>query len=252
MSKIVLITLITSVFIFTTVPSLPGGDPCLHVDSEFLKSQLPIYQFEIISKRNLNGMCEVIVKMHNKLVPIYAGMNFAISGGMYQGRYKITEQILKKLYAEIFSKNIPVINKAVAFTYKPLKSGARTLYMFTDPLCPFCHESGLKVKKLADKYGIVLKTLLIAVRGKKSQEKCIEAVCRNFNISEYFSTKWRTIQTDGKYQCIKGKELLAIADKISDVLMVDGVPAFYLDDGTYISGSDLPVLEKLLNSKVTQ
>jgi thiol:disulfide interchange protein DsbC len=226
--------------------SYTDSDVCSNINKEFIKEHLPLINFKIMSKRQINDLCEVVIKTRNKLIPFYAGENYIVSGSMYQGGFRITSQTINRLTVENFKNNLAILKKSVAFSYIPSGETSRKIYIFTDPLCPYCNRSEKKVKKLADKYGITLKIVLITVHGKNGRKKCIEALCRNFGLEEYSSMQWKTSKVNEKYQCQKGKDLLSLAEKVSDLLMVDGVPAFFLDDGTFIDGANIDALENAI------
>lgn len=240
----ILIALI--VILLLSTASYTKSDVCSKINSEFIKEHLPLYNFKIMSKRQINDLCEVVIKTRNKLIPFYAGKNYIVSGSMYQGGFRITSQTIDRLTAENFRNNRDILKRSVAFSYTPSGNASMEIYIFTDPLCPYCNRSEKRVKKLADKYGITLKVVLISVHGKNGRKKCIEAICRNFGFEEYSSMQWKTSNVNERYQCQKGEELISLADKVSDLLMVDGVPAFFLDDGTFIDGANIDALENAI------
>jgi thiol:disulfide interchange protein DsbC len=224
--------------------SFTENDVCSNINDKFIKDHLPLSNFKIMSKRQINDLCEVVVKTRNRLLPFYAGKNFIVSGSMYQGGYRITTQTIVRLIAENFKRHLNLLKKSVAFSYIPSGKTSLVIYMVTDPLCPYCNNAEKKVKDLADKYHVTVKTVLISVHGKEGQKKCVEAVCRDFGAEEYSSLQWKTSAVNEEYQCQKGKDLLSLAEHVSDLLMVDGVPSFYLDDGTFVDGANIDALEK--------
>ena len=232
--------------LFLANPSFTDNDACSNVNDKFIKGHLPLYNFEIMSKRQINDLCEVVLKTRNKLLPFYAGKNFIVSGNMYQGGYRITSQTIDRLIAENFKRHLNLFKKSVAFSYIPSGKTTLVVYMVTDPLCPYCNHAEKKVKELADKYRVTVKTVLISVHGKEGRKKCVEAVCRNFGSEEYSSLRWKASDVNEKYQCQKGKDLLSLAERVSDLLMVDGVPSFYLDDGTFVDGANIDALENAI------
>jgi len=236
---------------------LPGAgtaeeDACQGIDMKALQKHLPIGSHEIVSKRSVNGLCEVVMKIRNSYVPVYANKDFVIAGKMFKNRNHITNKTLEKLKKNNFMKNIKLINKAVAFTYKPEKQSGRFVYMFTDPLCPHCHDAESEVKKMADESGVAVHTLLTSVHGKKGTEKCIEAVCRSFGLDNYSSIKWKLEKNSDNFQCQRGKDINAMAETASDMLGIEGVPAFFMDDGTYVSGADMQALKKAVEKSVAK
>jgi protein-disulfide isomerase len=121
--------------------------------------------------------------------------------------------------------------------------------MFTDPLCGFCNRAIGNIKSLADKHGAVFNFILITVHGDKGKAKAVEAVCRKFSFEEYSKPEWKKSKDTDKYQCSEGKEAFQRGNTLSGVLGIDGVPVFYVDDGTFISGSEMILLDRALGKK---
>ncbi len=239
-----LLTLGLTVGIFAAGESAPV--PCGAVNETAIRIHLPLKDFTIESKQRRHGLCEVIVRVKGRLIPIYAGENFMIAGDLYAYQKKITAETIEAIKKKTFAAHVPLIEKSVAITYEPKKKSGRTIYFFTDPLCPYCHQAGTEIMKLADRYGVTLKVLLSSVHGQKGTDKSVEAVCRKFTFPRYNDLKWKTRASEKKYLCQQGKDLVASAEKISDSLGIEGVPAFYVDNGFYVSGGDIKKIEKEL------
>lgn len=245
MKKILaLLVLSLSTGIFVAGESAP--DPCSAVNETAIRIHLPLKDFTIESKQRRHGLCEVILRVKGRLIPVYAGENFMIAGDLYVYQKKITAETIEVIKKKTFTAHVPLIEKSVAITYEPKKKSGRTIYFFTDPLCPYCHQAGEGIRKLADRYGVTLKVLLSSVHGQKGTDKSVEAVCRKFTFSRYNDLKWKTRKSEKKHLCQRGKELVASAEKISDSLGIEGVPAFYIDNGFFVSGGDIKKIEKEL------
>jgi len=228
-------------------------DPCSAVNETAIRIHLPLKKFTIESKKPRKGLCEVIVRVGDQLIPVYAGHDFMIAGDLYAYRKKITDESITAIKAKMqeekrkmFREKLPLVEKSVAIVYRPKKRSQRVIYFFTDPLCPYCHEAGKELRKLADKLGVTVKVLLFSVHGKRGEDKSVEAICRNFSFERYNNLKWKTSDPVKKYLCKKGREKVKAADSLSDTLGVEGVPAFYLDNGFYVSGGDMKKIEKEL------
>jgi len=224
-------------------------DSCSHVTESFVKSHIAVSRVEIVSKTPVNGFCQVILKLNNKLIPLYTGKDFVIAGDMYQNRKKITKEAINRIKSDNFKKNRKQLDDSVAIIYEPQKKTGPVIYMFTEPLCPYCHDAGEKIRKISDKYGATIKLVLYSVHGEKGVKKCVEAACRGFNLVEYNEIKWKTAKGSEKYQCRRGRDLVARAETISEKLGLEGVPAFFLDDGTFINGADMKKIVLALEKK---
>lgn len=224
-----------------------ADDTCSHVDQEFIQSHIQIRKFEILSKKTVKDLCEVIIKMSGRLIPVYCGKDYIVSGNLYSKGIILSQEAVNKIYSDNIFYHIVQIKQAVAFNYIPEKINGKEIYMITDPLCRFCNEAVSKIKPLADKFGTVVNFIVISYNGKRGKAKSIEAVCRNFGLSEYSLEQWKKNDDFNKYQCEKGKEKISRAESISEILGIDAVPAFFLNDGSFMSGADLNNLENLLS-----
>ncbi len=218
-------------------------NPCSGVSEKTVRAHLPVAEFTIESKQPRFGLCEVILRVKGRLVPLYGKKNFFIAGDLYLEKTKVTGHALSRVQKRIFISQRSRIEKNVVMTYAPKKSTKRVLYLFTDPLCPYCHEAGEAAMKLADRYNVTLKVLLYPVHGEKGVKKSVEAVCRKFTFQQYNNLKWKSAEADDSFQCARGKRLVKEAEVISESLGIDGVPAFYFDNGVFVSGADMKEVE---------
>jgi thiol:disulfide interchange protein DsbC len=240
------------------------GMNCNVINKDMILKQLPNNPFmqaffrkaQLLSKRKVKGLCEVIFGLNGRFYPCYVGKNFVIFGQMYGKGKSISQQMMQKLKAredkkqkkEFLSKK-KQIERLVAIEYRPSKSARRTLYMFTDPLCPFCHKAENKIKNLVKKYNVDLKILFYSVHPPRGIKKAVEAICRGFDLDKYLSEGWRKEKDIQKYQCAKGKELVQKSSDFARSIGISGVPTFIFDDGTRVVGARIFDLERILKEK---
>lgn len=242
------ITLIGVVFFVSG--RISAEDICSGIDSKFIKKHLPVDNFKIVSKKPVRGMCEIIINFNDQLIPLYAGQDFILTGNLYKEGTKLTDETINSIKAGNFKKEMERIKKAVSFSYFPDVKKGKSVYMFTDPLCGYCNRAIKSVKELADKHGAVFNFILITVHGEKGKAKAIEAVCRKFNFNEYSKPHWKKSKEKEQYQCNEGKEAFHRSNTLMELLGINGVPAFYIDDGTFISGSEMKLLDRALGKKI--
>ncbi|HPS86612.1 MAG TPA: thioredoxin fold domain-containing protein [Spirochaetota bacterium] len=227
---------------------------CSKITVETIKNQIPVSDFEILSSRELMGLCEIIINVNSRIIPLYGDENYLISGDLFQNKKNVTKDKIYEVNKKIFQENKKALDEVVAFEYKPavLKS-EKTIYMFTEPLCPYCHKAGGEVKKLADKYGISVKVILVSMKGEEGKRKCIEAACRHyifndsFNLEQYNQIEWKKEKPDEQFICEKGITLINKTEELSNKMNVDGIPIFYMNNGDYVSGAEMEALELLIN-----
>jgi len=227
-----------------------GEGPCGHIDVDWLKQHAPIPSAEIVSRHEVGegGLCEVILKTRGDYVPLYAGRDFFIAGAMHKDHVQVTGRKIDNLKKGVFVKYRNRVDDAAVIEYTPPHLRNGTIYMFTDPLCPYCKKAGPQVKKIAERYGMNIKLLFFNVHGADGEKKMIEAICRNFSLDQYLDEVWIKEETGEKYRCEKGKEKYDLSMKESQQLGIRGVPQFYLDDGTSINGANVKALEWLVKA----
>lgn len=230
------------------------ANTCNEVTDEVIKKHLALDTFTVMSKRELNGLCEVFINTENRVLSFYGNKKFLISGEMFENGGSLTESMLYKINKSVLKSSISEVESCAVFSYSPaVVKTEKTLYMFTDPLCPFCNRIGGEIKVLSDKMGFKVKILLLNVHGEKGRERCIEAVCRNsvnpsFDFIEYNKPEWKKSGARKEFICPKGSELVDKTDKLSEKLGIDSVPFFFVNDGRHVSGASIEDVELLFNA----
>lgn len=257
MKSIVLQFFLISIFLFSLTEFLyPETDKCSKISIDTISKQIPVSDFKIISTRELHGLCEIIINISGRVIPLYGGEDFLISGDLFHEKKNITRDKVSELNKKVFLENKKSLDELVAFEYKPAEIKTdKKIYMFTEPLCPYCHRAGGEIKTMADKYGFVVKILLLSMKGEEGQRKCIEAACRHyifedkFNLEQYNQIEWKKEKVEEKFICEKGVELVKKTEELSEKLNIDGIPVFYTNEGDYVSGADMEALEKFFIKK---
>jgi thiol:disulfide interchange protein DsbC len=186
--------------IFFSTSFAQGKNPCDNIDLTWLKKHSPIPPGQMVSKHNLGSLCEIILKFGNEYVPVFAGDDFITAGEMLKNRKQVTKAKIDAFKAEGLRSLIPQLDSVVAMAYTPTENNNHKIYMITDPLCPYCNTAAEKIIPLADAYGVIIKTVLYSVHGLEGEQKSMEAICRNFSLSQYADKAWKALPFDEKYQ----------------------------------------------------
>ncbi|AMM40500.1 thiol:disulfide interchange protein, DsbC [Candidatus Desulfofervidus auxilii] len=240
--------LVLSVIIlsFAFVTQGLAGEKCKNITIEIMQKHIP-FSFppdtKIISQREVGGLCEVIVNIQGRDLPIYVGKDFIILGQMFSNKKNVSNEEVKKLHSQKFLSLKKDIDKAVAITYTPSSTAKHAIYMFTDPLCPHCQKAGNQMEEIAKEYNVKVKVVFCPFRGRKN---AIEAVCRNLDFSTYVKGDWKKEGKTEKSQCKKGQELIETSIKLAKKLGISGVPTFYLENGKIVVGANIPQLKEAL------
>jgi len=240
-------TMITMTFFTINAAAEETCNACKDITLSSMQQHVPIPPATILSQHEVNGICEVILDINGQYVPVYAGKNFIIAGEMFQDKKQITQSRIDALKAEDFLSLKPEIEKCVAFTLTPQKETKHTIYMITDPVCPFCHQAETQLKEFAETHSAQFKIILASVHPPVGRQKAIEAVCRKLSLDDYVTGKWKDDNKTDKYQSPEGTSLIESSEKVTSALGIDGVPVFYLEDGRRIDGADMPALANALS-----
>ena len=241
-----MIMLMTFLATNTGAETLPSGNICRDITLAAMQRHVPIPPATILSKQPVNGICEVILDINGQYVPVYVGREFVIAGEMFQDKKQITQTRLDTLKAEKFIRLRSDIEACVAMSYAPSQKKKHTIYMITDPVCPFCHQAESQLKDFADTHDAEFKIILSSVHPPVGRRKAVEAVCRNLSLDDYISGKWQDENKTDAHQCGAGIDLISASEKIVAELGISGVPVFFLENGRRIDGADMTALEDAL------
>ena len=249
MNKHLRLTLILTIIIFfsfNTYAEESKDSACKDITLASLQTHVPIPPATILSKQSVNGICEVILDINGQYVPVYAGKSYVIAGEMFQDKMQVTQTRLDNLKAQNFIRLKPDIEKCVAMSYAPKGQINNTIYMITDPVCPFCHQAESQLKEFAETHTVKIKIIFASVHPPVGRQKAVEAVCRNFGFDNYINSNWRDENKTDQYQCQTGIDLINASEKISAQLGIDGVPVFFLENGQRVDGADMTALANVL------
>lgn len=247
MKKFVIIGIIAIITAVSTHVLADNKNVCDGKNIEWLQKHVPVPpQCTIESINPVNGMCEIILKTGPQLIPLYVKDDFVLAGEMYQNKTQVTEEKLTKLKKVAIKDNITDLDNATAFTYTARGSAVnpKTVYMITDPLCPYCSQASEKIKNIIDKNKAVLKTILYTVHGKEGQKKVNEAVCRKFDFEKYSSSDWK--KESENITCERSENLRKKTTDLAQKIGITGVPVFVFEDGRMVSGANMAQVELFL------
>jgi len=250
-NSVEVVVAIAILVLFATAAAVYGGSLCNEDNKtvlSFLNKHVPIPPAKIVSKREVYGLCEIILQIKGEFVPVYATDQFVLAGEMFRNRHPVTQEKIKKVQAGLFISMRSQIDKVVAMTYKPvmLSKVQHTMYMFTDPVCPYCHLAEVGIRQLLKEHNTVLKVVFFPVHLPEGKEKAIEAVCRKLDFQAYIKDDWRK-EKKMQYQCEEGERLVEKSIVVARKLGIRAVPTFYLDNGKRVTGANKGLIEKIFS-----
>ncbi|GAB6888385.1 hypothetical protein JCM13304A_18840 [Desulfothermus okinawensis JCM 13304] len=157
---------------------------------------------------------------------------------MFKNKKNLPADTLSGLVKNSFLKNRKKLDKLSIFTYSPPHTKIKhTIYMFTDPVCPYCHKAIQNIKNLAKLTNSEIKIVLFAVHIPQGDTEINKVICSNMDINTYISTNF-PLKKQIK-PCNKAQKIIKATSKLAHELKVSAVPTFFLDDGTKITGANI-------------
>jgi len=219
-------------------------DPCEGVSLASISRHKQFKAPVVLGKRPVNGLCEVMLKTENHIVPVYLGDGFVIAGGMFQDRRDITGEGLKLITSQKFLSLKSDIDRAVAFRYTPSGPARQVLYLFASPTCPYCEELLAQIRPLLDETRTELRVLLTA-RGEASA-LAVAALCRKVDLEAYLAKQWMPPKGTALPACGEGQDRLERANDLRRRLDVSAVPTVFTAQGLMLKGPQLDTIRALL------
>lgn len=200
-----------------------AGDACQGINLELLQKHAPIPKAEIVSMKEVHGLCEVILKVGSDPVPVYAAKDFIIAGEMFSDRSQVTRETLDVVRNEIdertkgmFKSLEPKMKEAAAITYRPEGEVKHTVYMFSSPGCPYCKRASEQIKDVMDETNSELVILLEGNGNTKSES--VKAVCKNVDLDTYNAGTWKEDNAGESSLCVNGVKVVGAAYELAHTL----------------------------------
>ncbi len=235
---------------------MPYRISCDNITLSDLKAEIPARfpaDTQISSIRRVKGMCEVIVQARGRLLPIYLGKDFALVGQLFSHRKNISSRGIKEMMArtsrqrkQIFLKSRAQIDSLVSFVVKPYPHTRHVIYLFTDPLCPFCHRVDRALPSLASSTNSTIKIIFYPVHIPQGEKVASGVICSGIGVEKYLSLTRKQRNSYARYVCEKGRERVKAAVKMAEKLGINSVPRFILEDGTQVVGANLLRLKRAI------
>ncbi len=224
---------VTAIIMATTATSFAQqGNIPLACKGINLEANVPIPPYEIMSERDVYGLCEMILNIQGQLVPVYATKNFVLAGEMFSHKTQVTVTQIRKVKSEIlkskFGKVKNELNNLVVASFNP--EAKKFVYFIVDPLCPYCEAAKAKLEKLAQEHNFGVKLVFFPVHGALARKDIASFICSHKTFEDYIKNNY------GNKTCKKGEEYSYKSIRVNHSLMVDGTPTIITYKGDYILG----------------
>ena len=193
----------------------------------------------------VKGLCEAITSLGGEKYIFYtdeSGRYLLLGSRPFVNIFdlKNLENITRKELEELNKlspEQVKELDKYVAFTYG---TKGKTVYLFTDPECPFCQRLEPTLKKLADEGKIKIKVILFPLWfHPHAKEKAVAMVCKNIGWKGLSNEYWTSekMKQLKNWQCERGKELIEKSIKLGNKIGVSGTPTMITQSGKKVVGA---------------
>jgi thiol:disulfide interchange protein DsbC len=199
-----------------------------------LQKAFPKVPFEIlkVEPSETDALCQVRVRNNGRIHLVYTDRS---------GNFLITGNLLEmKSGRNVTQENLMVLNRLGADDLKQLDSltafslgrGRRTIYLVTDPQCPYCKQAENLLKKMVEKEDLTVRFILFPLESYKgSREQCISVICDQKGI-EGFDSGYRSDN-----QCPEGIKKIESTASFLKTKGIQSTPTLIFFDGIYLIGA---------------
>jgi len=207
---------------------------------KMIESKMPGEKVREIRKTPLPGIFEVA--FGNRLFYTDEGLNYLLIGNIIEAatNRNLTDLRLRQL-TSIDVKQLPL-----AMAIKTVRGdGKRTLYIFSDPLCPFCSQLEQELQKVNN---VTVYTFLTPVEQMRpgSRNRALEIWCSTDRSRAWDEWMLKQVVPRSKPTCSNPVDQVV---KLSDKLGFQVTPTIVFADGAVLSGM-VPAaqIEKFMNA----
>jgi len=135
------------------------------------------------------------------------------------------------------------LNRYVFASYTPSNYNGKVLYIFEDPLCPYCHKLNMHIVKYSQESGYKINLLFKIIHGQSAFNYAVSFVCGHRDINNANFIKYIGLDYVGG-NCSYGKDLVMDDIRISNLLGVTITPSLISNKGFRESGLSLRAIKK--------
>ncbi len=206
--------------------------------------------YRIVSKRPLKSvnLCDILVEINGKLIPIYSNSKVAIVGSLFENGISLTDKEVKKYFSYQFKKKFKLygksLNSVTVCSYFPKGSKkSRFFYLVVDPNSSSANSIKNDVKRITDNLKMGVK-LIFVNEYKGSKGKISSFICNKRGFKDYLTNSYGKVNT-----CKKG---LDYVEKSSDLIFgkfnITYTPTFITQSGEKESGINTGLIKQFLES----
>lgn len=211
-----------------------------------LQKAFPRLSFEIlqIEDSEMEALCQARIKSNGRIHLLYTDRrgDFLITGNLHEmksGRNITQENLL--VLNRFGPEDLKQLESLTSFT---LGRGKKTIYLVTDPQCPYCKQAENLLKRMIEKEDLTVRFVLFPLESYKgSREQCISVICDNKGI-EGFDSGYRSDN-----QCQEGIKKIENTALFLSNKGIHSTPTLIFSDGIVLIGSPS---EEVLRNRLRQ
>ena len=213
-----------------------------------------LYPLKVLSERKLTDdtyftIIEFNTPMGRRDLPVVViRKKGVVVGGYFENGVNISAQVMRKVRAKEIKTGFSLvkgdIQKSVMAKYTPNGKIRGRLYVFVDPLCPFCENAEAKLKGWADKYKYEIYLVPFIIHGKRAKELTQAFICNNKSFDDYVNKNYGAVSPNG---CAKAEKILKNAYAVERKLGLAGTPTFITEKGNVVEGINYPKIKRLMS-----
>ncbi len=179
------------------------------------------------------GLCEVQVVFggRNQILYVDPENRYYFLGQLVDTveRKNLTRETLNKLN-RFSPEDLKKLHELVAFSIGP-EDAPKSVYVVTDPKCPFCKKAEAILEKLANDGLLRIHFVLFPLPSHKdAKEICISIICDKKGLEE-FKSGYRS-----ENQCEEGTKQVVETMRFLSKHGISGTPSYIFPDGSFHSG----------------
>jgi len=201
-----------------------------------LEKHVPLPPYKVESKREVAGLCELILNFGGTLVPVYATKDFVISGELFINKKQVTQEALEKVKRKLVKDRLRKLDE---LSFIKAGKGKKYFYFITAPECPYCNAIKEKVRELAEKYGYEVRVVFYPF-SEEGLKRVAGLYCSKGSYEDYVKENYGKPCPEGLKKVQEAKRALGF---------VQGTPTFIFPDGDVLVGADVKKLERKLKEE---
>jgi len=226
-----------------------GHTVCDNVSLSKIMPYMPP-DYRIVSRKPLKNvdLCDILIEINGKLIPVYANSKVAIVGSLFENGTSLTDVEVKSYRACQFKKKFKKYGKnldsIVACSYFPKDSKkGRFFYLIVDPNSPYANSIKNDIKRISDKLKIGVKLILVN-KYKGSESKISSFICNNKGFEDYLANSYGKTNA-----CKKGLDYVKRSgDLIFGKFNITYTPTFITQSGKKESGINTRLIKQFLEN----